>query len=664
MPVDVDMLQLGNDVEGRVLTLRLCFIYKIVAALLLVVLLLPAVMASSISTEAAGPYQDSVSPDDIDSSIPNGRFYPQAGPGGGAGFSVIDDADAAILSAYKQLGGVDILGYPVSRRYTQAGFTYQAFQRAILQFGSDGKVARLVNVFDYFNALNRDSWLDAVYGVPHHIGQTSATSYAQDRELRLGWLTNDAIKNFYYANPNPKAILVWSSPDFYGLPTSMPEQRGPFIVQRFQRIAIQLWTQSLPGLPPAGSVTMVLGGDLAKAGGLIPTDAMLAESAPRLLAPPVQNTSSTVQALAPVYLDTARENIIRVAGNRELIIPGGVYRDATYVRDSFYAIFGLNDPVLSKSSYLWFLGSQNPKTGQISSALPLDAGNATIVPKDDESTLLMIIWAYTLMQSDVLTDTSGLSAALSFVQSHVYSGYYVSKPGSFRYWADNYVVRDNPAFPDGGDSVAYNQGLYVVALEAARMMKVPGVTTGMVNEAKAAYRSFYRSDLGHITLSKGTTDQDLSALLPEFLYRQIFRRTVLPDDVVESTVRHAIATGLVRYPDGSIAGIKTIAATDGSFLPNDTWAISDLAAGGNYQNGGYWPRDGLIALNMLYRITKDPQVRTLIERLVNVELSNDGTPKEYLTLQPGNLGRSPTGRTGYSWNALVVPAFRFSGLIP
>lgn len=650
--------------KGGTLALCLRFLNKIITSLLLVVLLLSTVMVSSISTAAAGPYQDSVAPDDIDSAIQNGRFYPQAGPGGGAGFSVIDDDGAAILSAYKQLGGVDILGYPVSRRYTQGGFTYQAFQRGILQFGSDGKAAHLVNVFDYFNSLDRDSWLDAVYGVPHHVGQTSANTYAQDRTLRLDWLTNDAIKKFYYANPNPKAIPVWSSPDFYGLPTSKPEERGPFIVQRFQRIAIQVWTKTLPGMPPAGSVTMVLGGDLAKTAGLIPTSAMLAEPAPRLLAPPAQNTSSIVQALAPVYLSTARENIIRVAGNRPLIIPGGVYRDATYVRDSFYAVSGLNDPDVSKSAYQWFLGSQNAKTGQISSALPLDAGNASIVPKDDESTLLMMIWAYTLMQSGVLTDTTGLPEMLSFVQSHVYSGYYVSQSGAFRYWADNYVVRDNPAFPNGGDSIAYNQGLYVVALEAARMMKVPGVTTAMVNEAKAAYRSFYRADLGHITLSKGTTDQDLSALLPEFLYRQIFRRAVLPDDVVESTVRHAIDTGLVRYPDGSIAGIKTIAATDGKFLPAGTWAISDLAAGGNYQNGGYWPRDGLIALSMLYRITKDPQVRSLIEKLVNVELSSDGTPKEYLTLQPGNMGRSQTGRTGYSWNAIVVPAFKFAGLIP
>src|SRR5205807_1156155 len=90
---------------------------------------------------------------------------------------------------------------------------------------------------------------------------------------RLGWMTNDAIKAKFLANPNPAAIPVWNQDaaiQFYGLPMGQPEQNGPFISQRFQRIAFQLWTESVSGSPAKGSVVGVLGGDLMKEAGLLP----------------------------------------------------------------------------------------------------------------------------------------------------------------------------------------------------------------------------------------------------------------------------------------------------------------------------------------------------------------------------------------------------------
>ncbi|MGH2459675.1 MAG: hypothetical protein ACRDIY_12500, partial [Chloroflexota bacterium] len=62
--------------------------------------------------------------------------------------------------------------------------------------------------------------------------------------------------------------------NLYGLPESKPEQHGPFIVQRFQRIAFQHWVQSVPGMPPPGSVVRVLGGDILKQLGMIPSAAV------------------------------------------------------------------------------------------------------------------------------------------------------------------------------------------------------------------------------------------------------------------------------------------------------------------------------------------------------------------------------------------------------
>ena len=47
---------------------------------------------------------------------------------------------------------------------------------------------------------------------------------------------------------------------------SRPERFGPFISQRFQRVAFQLWVEKIAGSPAPGTVIGVLAGDLLKPG--------------------------------------------------------------------------------------------------------------------------------------------------------------------------------------------------------------------------------------------------------------------------------------------------------------------------------------------------------------------------------------------------------------
>ena len=51
-----------------------------------------------------------------DYAIPNGHFYTQTGGGAGKGYGVVDDSAAAFWSEFQRLGGVEALGFPVSRR--------------------------------------------------------------------------------------------------------------------------------------------------------------------------------------------------------------------------------------------------------------------------------------------------------------------------------------------------------------------------------------------------------------------------------------------------------------------------------------------------------------------------------------------------------------------
>jgi hypothetical protein len=220
-----------------------------------------------------------------DYAISGGWFFTQTGGGNGNGFAVRDagtDANGNAIkfwSEFQRLGGVATLGYPVAEPYVGSdGFNYHPFQRGILQWRPELRSALLSNTFQQLQDAAKDDWLLEVKGIPKPITDDgSGGDYNKALATRLGWLTNNAIKSYFMANPNPNAIASWSqdqSIQLYGLPMSAPEQHGPFITQRFQRFAIQLWTDSVAGMPAPGTVVGVLGGDLAKEAGLLPSSAV------------------------------------------------------------------------------------------------------------------------------------------------------------------------------------------------------------------------------------------------------------------------------------------------------------------------------------------------------------------------------------------------------
>lgn len=177
------------------------------------------------------------------------------------GFAVSGD----FLAEYNRFGGLQNLGYPISRVFEKDGFPHQAFQRAILQWRKESGEAVPVNIMDELQKMGKDGWLYS-RGVPRHRnGDASA-------ETRLSWLTHPEIKRAYFANPYPSV--------FYGLPTSFPERFGSFITQRFQRGVLQLWLDEVSGMPLPGEVVGVLVGDWAKEAGFIPQQALTKEEPP------------------------------------------------------------------------------------------------------------------------------------------------------------------------------------------------------------------------------------------------------------------------------------------------------------------------------------------------------------------------------------------------
>jgi hypothetical protein len=193
----------------------------------------------------------------LDEALPNGHFYRQANGLGGAGpggYSIVDDVEAAFWSDFQRLGGVDRLGYPASQRFRLSdGFLYQATQGALLQWRPELGRTVLANTFEMFEQRGLDDWLLAMKGIPKPIQDDgSGGDWSRARAIRMSWLTDEAIRSYYLTNPNPAVNSVWSEDaaiELYGLPMSLPERHGPFVSQRFQRVVLQRWVESVPKMP-------------------------------------------------------------------------------------------------------------------------------------------------------------------------------------------------------------------------------------------------------------------------------------------------------------------------------------------------------------------------------------------------------------------------------
>lgn len=197
----------------------------------------------------------------------NGQFFDKTG------FRITDDDGISFWSEFQRLGGVDALGYPISRRFQWKGFTVQAMQKGVLQWRPEVGRAWLTNVFDEMGEAGKDEFLEKVRSTPRPLpGSFDAGKdwggVIKGRQALLD--TNPAIKVTYFGAADPMT--------FFGLPTSTVQDMGNHFAIRLQRAVIQQWKQDVPWAR-AGQVTVANGADIAKEAGLFPADVLRQETA-------------------------------------------------------------------------------------------------------------------------------------------------------------------------------------------------------------------------------------------------------------------------------------------------------------------------------------------------------------------------------------------------
>jgi len=209
------------------------------------------------------------------------------------GYSVVDDDQAAMWSEFYRLGGVKVLGYPVSQRYTgPGGYIQQGFEFAVLQWRPEENRALPALVFEQFHDAGLDPQL-RFFSIPEPVAPPPG-GYADEVAIRQSWLTDPEIMARYLTDPRdgqpwPLQEMAW---DFYGLPQGPPERvtygptssyplLAPFVTQRFQRFSLRLLLADDPTQPVnrKGCVATVRSGALARLLHLIPPGAAQEEPA-------------------------------------------------------------------------------------------------------------------------------------------------------------------------------------------------------------------------------------------------------------------------------------------------------------------------------------------------------------------------------------------------
>jgi hypothetical protein len=212
-----------------------------------------------------------------DYDVANGHFFTQTngqGKDSSTGFAVTDEGGIPLWSAFKAFGGVDVLGYPVTRRFQMDGFTVQAFQKSVLQWRPDQKALAFLNTFDVLHDRGKDAWLSAYRQTPPPADTSPDKGLPWDRVVARHLAMLDKVppqlKDAFLSDPD------WL--DHYGLPVATQDMQNSVVV-RAQRAALQYWKQDVPWAA-RGSVSIANGGDLAKEAGVFPSQAVTPENAP------------------------------------------------------------------------------------------------------------------------------------------------------------------------------------------------------------------------------------------------------------------------------------------------------------------------------------------------------------------------------------------------
>ncbi|MHA4806896.1 hypothetical protein ACX0G9_02250 [Flavitalea flava] len=294
---------------------------------------------------------------------------------------------------------------------------------------------------------------------------------------------------------------------------------------------------------------------------------------------------------------------------------GGRYKDYFGALAFTTAYMNLRTNETGKSSY-WVVPSVEYANSQycrdafwISMMLPQDKAGECLkselarVNTYAEYPLMTILWAYRSQKEKMPVNLTQVQAYVDSVEKRARGGYfysYTEQDGrqDFQYWGD--II----AF-DKDDVVTYNQGLFALAIEAARQMGLHTQTDPAV--AINNYKHLFNAKGGYLPISRKKKDiTGPDPVAPDLLSILYFNRPLLSDEVIRQHYRTVVGHLKTAY------GYKIIAQPDGRYLKTEQYDVPGYTSQANhgimpdgqyFKGGSFFLYDNLFLIDAyLHRI--------------------------------------------------------------
>jgi hypothetical protein len=314
------------------------------------------------------------------------------------------------------------------------------------------------------------------------------------------------------------------------------------------------------------------------------------------------------------------------------VLPSKAY-SGVWLRDSFWTLTALGDPRPSSLALRRFAHSQRA-SGQIPTQFETFVTHPLYFP--DESTSLFLIWsAWQLERGGQTPPMRSLYHALGYVRSQARGGRFISAAGSYHSWFDSF----NLPRPD---TLSYNQGLYVDALQAARVLGL-GISEHEIAAAIGGYQSLAQRPGVYLPFSAQLALHDISGLAGDFISLWLFKRPLLSD----STVAATLGTQTKFF-----SGYRVVTDRHGHYLSVHAFVVR--VQPGDYQNGGSWLLFDYLALATGY-LHHVPGTGSALRQRLKLEFEQSPTFHEYLNTNPqaGIYKSEAPIRDGFSWDTFV-----------
>jgi hypothetical protein len=328
---------------------------------------------------------------------------------------------------------------------------------------------------------------------------------------------------------------------------------------------------------------------------------------------------------------TAYMNLrVNETGNsRYWVVPSVEYSNTQYCRDAFWISMML-PPEFSTESL---------------------KNELAVVNNYAEYPLFAIIWAHRSYQETRKVDLLKVQKYVDAIEARSRNSWYYSFLKSdgrldFQYWCDAIAFEKD-------DVITYNQGLFALAISAAREM---GLST-KTNPEKALdnYRSMYNSELGFYPVSeKKNNILAPDPLVPDLLSQIYFNKKILPDERIKLHYNAMIGRSKTRF------GFKTLCLPDGAYLPSSEYDVKgytsqtnrDKTPDGEYARGGsFFLYDNLFLIDAYLHGIKEAEDQLIWRVSMDFQIGN--TTYECLNTKTGNPWKPNMG-----WNVAIYSIWR------